>query len=579
MRFSSTLSVLALASSAVFASASSPSSSSAGASRRHGSIAHHAADGSSSSSSSSSHSRDLAPASFERRISKTDLTAQPPTRRQKQNFQASNTQTDYPSEATQSAWAALADTDPILASQQVLEGNAMVYDTALNAQTYSLNPTNGNQHLPIWQNLGLPFVPIGDATPGTNGGWVNLPAQPGFDLNNTWVQVDNAVLPFYISSGYDPTKIKRAVITWPGKPRDAWKYGSFALTALQAANYNATRYFNIPEDQAPSNDSVLIISPIYLNDDEDLPDGSVAPNYLAFHGSRWQSGYQAVYPKNLNRTITTYDIVDNFTDWLFDQKQFPFLNSVSIVGHSMGGQAAQRYALLKKAKPYDDNMRYWVGNPGSWGWLSEDRPLAANASCADTFDEWGYGLGGNLSKMTRYGRKQVNASKTDVVNRFLSRRVHIALALLDDGPGDTHCEALRQGSTHLGRGSQFIQEIADVTNGVWPEKFTLSYVANTSHQDFEMFEANHSLWHIYQEDFDVRYPDIGNVANPGEVPKKQPGTKAFATPIHKIMAYSLLLGSIACIVLAFCLLPCLFPANTNSWEEAAWENEAKRKLI
>jgi S-formylglutathione hydrolase FrmB len=36
----------------------------------------------------------------------------------------------------------------------------------------------------------------------------------------------------------------------------------------------------------------------------------------------------------------------------------------SIAGHSMGGQASHRYAILKKMKSYDDNISYWVGNPG-----------------------------------------------------------------------------------------------------------------------------------------------------------------------------------------------------------------------
>jgi pimeloyl-ACP methyl ester carboxylesterase len=40
------------------------------------------------------------------------------------------------------------------------------------------------------------------------------------------------------------------------------------------------------------------------------------------------------------------------------------LTYCSIAGHSMGGQAAHRYAVLKKQKYYDDNMSYWVGNPG-----------------------------------------------------------------------------------------------------------------------------------------------------------------------------------------------------------------------
>ncbi|KAE8267492.1 hypothetical protein A4X09_0g4848 [Tilletia walkeri] len=534
-------------------------------------LIHHAASSSSSSHSSKRLlSQDQQPA-FQRKISKrTQLTS-----RQKQNFETTNTVTTYPTQDEQWQWGNMSATDPIQASQLVLQNNGMVFNNpALSADDYSINPQQNSQR-PEWANL--PFIPTGDATVGPAGGWATLPVQPAFDLVNRTV-VEGAFMPYYVSSGYNPALIKRAIITWPGKPRDCWKYGAFALSALQAAAQNATN-FNVDPESRPSNESVLIISPMFLND-QDLADGSVEPNWISFHGSRWQSGFEAQTPTAMNGSITSYDIMDNFTDWLFDQNQFPNLKSVSIIGHSMGGQAAERYALLKKTKPYDDNMRYWIGNPGSWGWLNEDRPYAGlNASCDATFDEWGYGLGGDLKKMTKYGRKQVNASKEAVINRFLSRRINIALALLDNGPGDTHCEALRQGQTHLARGSQFVQDIADVNNGVWPEKFTLSYVANTSHQDFNMFSAEKSLYYIFQQDFDVRYPDLTKVSNPGDVPKKAPGVKAFATPVHKIMAYSLLLGSIACIILAFTLLPCLFPANSNNWEEAAWESEAKRKLI
>ncbi|CAD6889775.1 unnamed protein product [Tilletia controversa] len=529
-----------------------------------------------SSASSPAHNRHDQHA-FQRRIV-TKRTQQQPHRRQKQNYQTNNQANDYPAEADQQGWASQSLTDPIGASQAVLSQNVMVFNNQnFSASLHSINNDQETQ-LPKWQPYNLSFTPIGDAPAATAaGGWPAIPVQPGFDLVN-WTIVGNAIMPYYVTSGYNPALIKRAVLTWPGKPRDCWKYGAYALSALQAAHQKSILENLAPED-TPANDSVLIISPQFLND-ADLEAGSVESNWISFHGSRWQSGYPAKTPAAMNDSITSYDIMDNFTDWLFDKTRFPNLNSVSIIGHSMGGQAAQRYAVLKKTKPYDDNIRYWIGNPGSWAWLNPDRPSNTNESCSTTtYDEWGYGLAGNLSKMTKYGRKQVNASKTDVVNRFLGRRVHIALALLDNGPGDTHCEALAQGDTHLGRGSQFVQDIADVTNGVWPSKFSLAYVPDTSHADFNMFSADQSLYHIFQEDFNVRYPDLTKVLNPGDVAKKPPGTKSFATPTHKIMAYSLLLGSIACIILAFALLPYLFPANSKSWEESAWESEAKRKLI
>ncbi|CAD6916864.1 unnamed protein product [Tilletia controversa] len=508
---------------------------------------------------------------FQRRTA-TNVDSHAPERRQKQDFSADNTPAvpDFPTEADQYTWVELAYTDPIAASKAVLMNNAMVLNSTLTANQYAIN-NDETQQRPPWTNL--TFIPIGNAAQDAVGGWMGLPQQLGFELVN-WTIVENAVMPYYITSGYNPETVKRAVITWPGKPRDCWKYGAYTMSGLYAAGQNATNE-NVPAENIPSNDSVIIISPAFLNED-DLNAGAVESNWLAFHGSRWQSGYQAVHPQPMNGTITSYDILDNFTDWLFDKQNFPNLKSVSIIGHSMGAQATQRYALLKKAKPYDDNIRYWIGNPGSWAWLSPDRPVNNNATCDPTYDQWGYGLAGNLTKMTRYGRKQVEASKEAVVNRFFSRRVHIALGLLDNGFGDTHCEAQRQGATHLGRGSQFIQEIADVTNGVWPEKFTLSYMANTSHSDFNMFTANQSLWHIFQEDFDVRYPDLTNLSNPGDVAKKPPGTKSFATPKHKLMAIALLGGSVGFIFLAFALLPCLFPANSRNWEGTEWETETKK---
>jgi pimeloyl-ACP methyl ester carboxylesterase len=107
---------------------------------------------------------------------------------------------------------------------------------------------------------------------------------------------------------------------------------------------------------------LLLLCTVWLND-VDQRAGSVQPKELYFRSSSWQYGGTSVGPA-LNKSITAYSIMDNFTDMLFNKAIYPNLNQVVIAGHSMGGQAVHRYALLKKQKSYDDNMSFWVGNPG-----------------------------------------------------------------------------------------------------------------------------------------------------------------------------------------------------------------------
>lgn len=181
-----------------------------------------------------------------------------------------------------------------------------------------------------------------------------IPDLPGFDLNRTWEIIPGVIMPFYIKSGLDPNLVKRAVVTMPGKPRDAWKYANLYRNALSIVEANSS------SGVAPN--TVMIISPVWLNQ-MDLQAGAAKQNEIVFHGSSWQAGGASVHPA-LNRSLSTYAVIDNFTDMLFNKRIYPNMNQVVIAGHSMGGQAAHRYAVLKKQKRYDDNMSYWVGNPG-----------------------------------------------------------------------------------------------------------------------------------------------------------------------------------------------------------------------
>lgn len=239
-----------------------------------------------------------------------------------------------------------------------------------------------------------------------------------------------------------------------------------------------------------TNDSILILAPVFM-DAQDMAAGAGHSGEISFGGELWQQGAPSKTP-TLTDSITSYEIMDYFADMLFNKVEYPNLNQVVVVGHSLGGQASMRYALLKKKKYYDDNMRFWVGNPGSWTWLSNERPYPnANMSClantTTSFESWPYGLSGNTTEISKYGRKTVEANASYVVDRFLRRKVGYGLALLDNGPGDTRCQAQWQGANHLDRGSQFILAFQNqsLSNNQFPVNHTVDFIANVSHQDCE----------------------------------------------------------------------------------------------
>lgn len=232
----------------------------------------------------------------------------------------------------------------------------------------------------------------------------------------------------------------RVLTRW--QPRDVWKYANFMLNAR-----------NIPV-QVPAfsswgitNASVGIVAPAMLNMD-DLNAGACKPAYLCFTKATWQEGSSSHNPP-MNHSVTSYDALDAILDALFDKSVYPQLNNVVVAGHSLGGQGVQRYAVMKKTRAYDDNVRYWIGNPGSWVWLSTNRPyMNKNASCAATYDQWPYGIHQNVSHITKYARKDAEHDNgTELVARFQSRRVTYAMALFDLGQGDSHCEASWQGAS------------------------------------------------------------------------------------------------------------------------------------
>lgn len=483
----------------------------------------------------------------------------------------------------QSQYQYIADEqDPLKAAADIQQMQYVPNNSSDPDPDWLIIKDDGGSSNPPWLSQ-VPFV----QTPSTDNmqladgraGWKAVPELERFTLNRTMQVLPNLIMPMYISQSYRPgednSRIQRAIITMPGKPRDSWKYANLFRNALTVAASN--------DSNGISADQVMIVGPVFLNSD-DKEAGAVKDGEVYWHGSQWQSGHK-VRNEQPRANLSSYHVLDNITDWIFKSGEFPSIKQVVIGGHSMGGQAVQRYAVLKKTKAYDDNMHFWVGNPGSWAWLDDQRPYK-NESCTG-WDRWGYGFG-NVTSVIGYARRDVNASKEAIVERFRSRKVHYAIGLADTGPGDTHCQAKMQGGSHLDRGSQFVLSLGRL--GGFPPSQTFDVIAGTSHQDYPMIRADKSVQRIFLSDFNTSFPLLANTTNPGDRPHHEhhhnvthhdpnkPKLKMFSTPKHRIIASGLLGGSVLFTVLFFSVLPFVFSDN---YDDRSYEVEmsSRRRLL
>ncbi|KAJ9480366.1 hypothetical protein PHBOTO_003586 [Pseudozyma hubeiensis] len=386
-------------------------------------------------------------------------------------------------------------TDPVAAAKAA---NALPFIAGQYAtgNLYRYNLAADNAQLP-W-NTNVPFIPEAAVNGSVDGGWQALPEIQGMSLNRTFAAAPGAVMPFYQTAGYDSSKIKRAVMIMPGKPRDCWKYTSLVQNALDVYITNPQSVSDNPDGSATGNartsqDEVLILGPCWMNQD-DRAAGAIQDGELYWQNGQWQSGMASRGPGDT--AVSSYQVMDAFLDTLFDKTQFPALDAVVVAGHSMGAQMVQRYSVVKQPASYDGNVTFWIGNPGSYVWLTSTRPNQSNTSCLADYDNWAYGLDG--SGLPNYIRSRVR-NDNQLVSTFQSRNVHYNYGLLDNGQGDRSCEASYQGANHLERGCHFVEAVAALSGGSLPSTQTANFMPNVSHQDYQMLSYNVSLYRLFEE--------------------------------------------------------------------------------
>ncbi|KAL4903586.1 hypothetical protein BDW74DRAFT_179582 [Aspergillus multicolor] len=338
------------------------------------------------------------------------------------------------------------------------------------------NVSRGSEAVNEPQPSSCPTIMIGTAEPDgdMDDGWKELPTVAGFDLTRLVVDEDaNATLPYFLENTKDFSNIKRAVITIPGKARNAWQSANDMRNALVCA---AGR-----ESINADMDAVLIAAPQWLSD-KDVDAGAGASSDIWFDNSSYQQGAAAIGPDDVS--ISAYEAMDMLVSSFWDKDTYPKLETVVIASHSLGAQFTQRYAMLRTPQPEDSKLSFGIMNPGSYAWPVSDRP-DSDDSCKSSYNSWPYGLDDEDTTFPSYVTNALS-NRSAIRERFFSKTIFYGYGLEDHGDGDTHCEAQWQGSTHLGRGMNFKDMLDDLSDG-FPGTQSVDYIDGVAHEEYLMF--------------------------------------------------------------------------------------------
>lgn len=166
---------------------------------------------------------------------------------------------------------------------------------------------------------------------------------------------------------------------------------------------------------------------------------------------------------------------------------FVNLRSVIIVGHSAGGQMTQRHASASS----DPSLRFVVMNPGSYLYLSPERPDGAGGFAVPEpapagYDNYKYGLQnlGGTPDMAAIGASTLRS-------RYEAAHVHYLLGASDTDPNDSNLDvrapAMLQGSHRLERGQLFFSYLGFTFGASAYERHVLTVVPGVGHSARSMF--------------------------------------------------------------------------------------------
>lgn len=215
------------------------------------------------------------------------------------------------------------------------------------------------------------------------------------------------------------------------------------IITIHGSERNSHTYYNSIEAMAKRegvSEKTLIIAPHFKE-----PQDVLLPQELYFSAEGWLSGDEALN----NQVISSFEVLDHIISLLGDKKVFPNLKDVVMTGHSAGGQLIQRYAAGSgiDSKFSSVHFRYIVANPGSYLYLTKNRPVNSTLRC--NFNDYKFGL----DHLNSYMQK----SFTKIIPQYVSKEVVYFLGeqdIISDNI-DQSCPAQYQGKTRLERGRSY----------------------------------------------------------------------------------------------------------------------------
>ncbi len=282
-----------------------------------------------------------------------------------------------------------------------------------------------------------------------------------------------AVVPLDISLDWSKPQpgITRAVILLHGKGRDVDGY----YRGLQRSAHEAG---------AAAAGSILI-APQFLNED-DVKAHGLPREVVRWRTGAWEAGGPAVGPVG----ISAYEVLDAFLLRLADRGLFPDLKDIVLAGHSGGGQAVQRYAVVGKAAAEiaakGIHVRFVIANPSSYLYFSDERPGPHGFGCSG-WDRWKYGTSGapeyvKLTKTYGWAEMEADYAKADVIYLMGDEDIDPRQKDLD-----VSCAGEAEGPTRLARGQAYFAYLKARHPAGWGQRLWL--VEGVAHSGPKMVEA------------------------------------------------------------------------------------------
>lgn len=222
-----------------------------------------------------------------------------------------------------------------------------------------------------------------------------------------------------------------------------------AVIVIHGASLNADDYYaNMYKtaQAAGATNNTLIVAPQFLE--------SNPGSEIAYWNGGWREGDASV---NSGDRVSSYEALNLILAQI--ERTFASISSVTVVGHSAGGQVVSRFVAGSR-EPGRLTIRYIAANPSSWLYLDGRRPVAGTSetqfatpsdTCGGDYDDYKYGLQALNSYMGNLGASQIRST-------FAQKRLVYLLGDADTtsaGGLDTSCPGMRQGRHRYERGKAY----------------------------------------------------------------------------------------------------------------------------